>query len=410
MSFSKPQLAVYTCPNRFRVLITGRRFGKTHLAMYELLRFASRKANSKIFYVAPTYRMAKEIMWKQLKKKVTEHKWIKYANETELSLTLRNGSQISLKGADKSPDNLRGVGLDFLLLDEYADIPFEAWSEVLRPTISDRHVTGNVLFVGTPRGFGNWSYEIYQKGLGNDPEWKSFKFTTLDGGQVDQDEIDQAMKDLDERTFRQEYMASFETYSGVVYYNFSRDENVRKCTYDKDLIIHVGLDFNIDPMSACLFHIKNGNIEVFDEIVIYSSNTDEFIDELLSRYNKNKIIIYPDPASRQRKTSAGGRTDLTILQNAGFIVKCKSTHALVRDRINSVNSKLKAFDGKRSIFIDGSCKTLINSLMKQIYKEGTTQPEKNNGYDHMTDALGYAVEFLFPITSNLPKSQPKRFS
>ncbi len=410
MSFSKPQLAVYTCPNRFRVLITGRRFGKTHLAMYELLRFASRKANSKIFYVAPTYRMAKEIMWKQLKKKVTEHKWIKYANETELSLTLRNGSQISLKGADKSPDNLRGVGLDFLLLDEYADIPFEAWSEVLRPTISDRHVTGNVLFVGTPRGFGNWSYEIYQKGLGNDPEWKSFKFTTLDGGQVDQDEIDQAMKDLDERTFRQEYMASFETYSGVVYYNFSRDENVRKCTYDKDLIIHVGLDFNIDPMSACLFHIKNGNIEVFDEIVIYSSNTDEFIDELLSRYNKNKIIIYPDPASRQRKTSAGGRTDLTILQNAGFIVKCKSTHALVRDRINSVNSKLKAFDGKRSIFIDGSCKTLINSLMKQIYKEGTTQPEKNNGYDHMTDALGYAIEFLFPITSNLPKSQPKRFS
>ena len=410
MAFSKPQLAVYTCPNRFRVLITGRRFGKTHLAMYELLRFASRKANSKIFYVAPTYRMAKEIMWKQLKKKVTEHKWIKYANETELSLTLRNGSQISLKGADKSPDNLRGVGLDFLLLDEYADIPFEAWSEVLRPTISDRHVTGNVLFVGTPRGFGNWSYEIYQKGLGSDPEWKSFKFTTLDGGQVDQDEIDQAMKDLDERTFRQEYMASFETYSGVVYYNFSRDENVRKCTYDKDLIIHVGLDFNIDPMSACLFHIKNGNIEVFDEIVIYSSNTDEFIDELLSRYNKNKIIIYPDPASRQRKTSAGGRTDLTILQNAGFIVKCKSTHALVRDRINSVNSKLKAFDGKRSIFIDGSCKTLINSLMKQIYKEGTTQPEKNNGYDHMTDALGYAIEFLFPITSNLPKSQPKRFS
>ena len=71
MAFSEPQLAVYTCPNRFRVLITGRRFGKTHLAMYELLRFASRKPNSKIFYVAPTYRMSKEIMWKPLKKKVT---------------------------------------------------------------------------------------------------------------------------------------------------------------------------------------------------------------------------------------------------------------------------------------------------------------------------------------------------
>ena len=168
MPFSKPQLAVYTCPNRFRVLITGRRFGKTHLAMYELLRFASRKPNSKIFYVAPTYRMSKEIMWKQIKKLTTEKRWIKYANETELTLVLRNGSQISLKGADKSPDNLRGVGLDFLLLDEYADIPVEAWTEVLRPTISDKHVTGNVLFIGTPRGYGNWSYDIYQKGLGSD--------------------------------------------------------------------------------------------------------------------------------------------------------------------------------------------------------------------------------------------------
>ncbi len=98
------------------------------------------------------------------------------------------------------------------------------------------------------------------------------------------------------------------------------------------------------------------------------------------------------------------------MQNAGLNVKAKNTHALVRDRINSVNSKLKAFDGKRSIFINPSCKTLINSLMKQVYKEGTNQPEKGNGYDHMTDALGYAIEYLFPITSNLPKSQPKRFS
>jgi phage terminase large subunit len=98
------------------------------------------------------------------------------------------------------------------------------------------------------------------------------------------------------------------------------------------------------------------------------------------------------------------------LQNANLNVKCKSTHALVRDRINSVNSKLKSFDGKRSIVINPSCKTLINSLMKQVYKENTTQPEKGNGYDHMTDALGYAIEYLFPITSNLPKSKPKRFS
>ncbi len=406
---SEPQRQVCSSTKRFRVLVTGRRFGKTHLCLTEILRKARFSDNGKIFYVSPTYRMSKEIMWKQLKKKVKELRWVKYINETELTVVLINNCQISLKGADKSADNLRGVGLNFLVLDEFADIPEEAWSEVLRPTISDKHVNGEVLFVGTPKGMGNWSFEMYQKGKSEDPEWASWKFTTIEGGQVEEHEIEQAKKDLDERSFRQEYLASFETYNGVVYYNFDREQNVKPCKYDPQAIIHVGLDFNIDPMSACLFHLKNGVAEFFDEIVIYSSNTDEFVDELLSRYPKNKIIVYPDPASRQRKTSAGGRTDLTILQNAGLNVKCRNTHALVRDRINSVNSRLKNFDGKKNIFIDPSCKNLINSLTKQMYKEGTNQPEKS-GYDHMSDALGYGIEYIFPITSNLPPSQPKRFS
>ena len=406
---SEPQKQVCLSNKRFRVLVTGRRFGKTHLCLTEILRKARFADNGKIFYVSPTYRMSKEIMWKQLKKKVKELRWVKYINETELTVILVNNCQISLKGADKSADNLRGVGLNFLVIDEFSDVPEEAWSEVLRPTISDKHVNGEVLFVGTPKGMGNWSFEMYQKGKSEDPEWASWKFTTIEGGQVEEHEIEQAKKDLDERSFRQEYLASFETYNGVVYYNFDREQNVKPCKYDPQAIIHVGLDFNIDPMSACLFHLKNGVAEFFDEIVIYSSNTDEFVDELLSRYPKNKIIVYPDPASRQRKTSAGGRTDLTILQNAGLNVKCRNTHALVRDRINSVNSRLKNFDGNKNILIDPSCKNLINGLMKQMYKEGTNQPEKN-GNDHMNDALGYAIEYIFPITSNLPPSQPKRFS
>lgn len=409
MPLSEPQKEVIASNKRFRVLITGRRFGKTHLCMMELLRKGRDNPNGKIFYVSPTYRMSKEIMWKNLKKTIKFLRWDKYINETELTVVLRNNCQISLKGADKSADNLRGVGLNFLVLDEFADIPQEAWSEVLRPTISDKHVQGSVLFVGTPKGFGNWSYEMYQKGKSGDPEWASWRYTTIEGGQVEAHEIEQAKKDLDERSFRQEYEASFETYTGVVYYNFDREQNVKPVKYQPDSIIHVGLDFNIDPMSGCLFHVKNGVSEFFDEIVIYSSNTEEFIDELLRRYPKNKVIIYPDPACRQRKTSAGGRTDLTLLQNAGLNVKCKNTHALVRDRINSVNSRLKNFDGNRNILIDPSCKNLINSLTKQMYKEGTNIPEKS-GHDHMTDALGYAIEYIFPISSNLPPSKPKRFS
>ncbi len=409
MKLSKPQKEVFDNSTRFRVLITGRRFGKTFLCMLELLKFASRNPNGKIFYVSPTYRMSKEIMWKFLKKQIKELNWGKYTNESELSVILKNNCQISLKGADKSPDNLRGVGLNFLCLDEFADIPQEAWTEVLRATVSDKYANGHVLFTGTPRGFGNWSYEMFQKGQSEDREWKSWKYTTLQGGQVEDHEIEQAKKDLDSRSFRQEYEASFETYAGVVYYNFDRQQNVRAIQQDQDAVIHVGLDFNIDPMSACLCYIKNDIAYFFDEIVIYSSNTDELITELLQRYPNRKIIVYPDPAARQRRTSAGGRTDLTLLQNSGLSVKCRGTHALVRDRINSVNSRLSNNNGKRYIYIDPSCKNLINSLMKQTYKEGTNQPEKN-GFDHMTDAMGYLIEYLYPITNNLPPKQPMRFS
>ncbi len=354
MPLSEPQKEVIKSNKRFRVLITGRRFGKTHLCLVEILRQARHCDNGKIFYVSPTYRMSKEIMWKQLKKMVKELRWDKYINETELTVVLVNNCQISLKGADKSSDNLRGVGLNFLVLDEFADIPEEAWTEVLRPTISDKYVNGKVLFVGTPKGFGNWSYDMFQRGQAGDPEWQSWKFTTIEGGQVEAHEIEQAKKDLDARSFRQEYEASFETYAGVVYYNFDRSKNVRPVQYDPNAIVHIGMDFNIDPMSACLFHVKQGVSTFFKEIVIYSSNTQEMIDEIARQYDPKKVIVYPDPASRQRKTSAGGKTDLMLLQNAGFNVKCKPTHALVRDRINSVNSRLCNYEGKRFIYIDPS--------------------------------------------------------
>ena len=121
-------------------------------------------------------------------------------------------------------------------------------------------------------------------------------------------------------------------------------------------------------------------------------------------------MVYPDPSARQRKTSAGGITDLAILKNFGFDVKCKNTAPLVRDRINAVNSKLKNVNGKSSLFIVKSCKNAIKSIERQIYKEGTHIPDKDSGYDHMNDALGYLVEYNFPLRRNFAPSQPKRWS
>jgi hypothetical protein len=405
MALTKPQKKVISNEARFRVLITGRRFGKTFLAINELAKFAS-KPNQRVWYVAPTYRQAKAICWNVLKEKMIYHKWVKNINHSDLTITLKNNSQITLRGSDNE-QSLRGVGLNFLCIDEFADVSQEAWYEVLRPTLSD--TKGHALFCGSPRGFGNWSYELFKQGETN-KDWASFKYTTIEGGNVDKDEVEQAKQDLDIRTFQQEYEATFVNYSGMIYYNFNRQNNIIEKYQKETAILHIGLDFNVDPMSAVVCIIVNEKIIVVDEIQIYSSNTQEMCDEIKNRYKNKQIVVYPDPSARQRKTSAGGFTDLSILKNAGFDVKCKNTAPLIRDRINAVNAKLKNVNGKNSLFIVKSCKNVIKSIERQIYKEGTHVPDKDSGYDHMNDALGYLIEFNFPLRRNFAPSQPKRWS
>ena len=405
MPLTQPQSEVIKDNSRFRVLITGRRFGKTYLAINELAKFAS-KTNQKVWYVAPTYRQAKQICWVELKDRLLAHKWVKNINNSDLTITLKNNSKITLRGADNE-QSLRGVGLDFIVLDEFADIHKEAWYEVLRPTLSD--TGGHALFCGSPRGFGNWSYELFKQGETN-KDWSSFKYTTLEGGQVSDDEIQQAKQDLDLRTFQQEYEATFVNYSGMIYYNFNRQKNIIEKYTKPTNFLHIGLDFNVDPMTAVVCAIEKDVVTVIDEIQIYSSNTQEMCEEIRNRYRNKSIVVYPDPSARQRKTSAGGFTDISILKNAGFDVRCRSTAPLVRDRINSVNSRLKNANGKNNLYIVKSCKNVIKSIERQIYKEGTNIPDKDSGYDHMNDALGYLVEYNFPLRRNFVASPPKRWS
>ena len=191
-----------------------------------------------------------------LKEMMLRHRWVKRINESDLSLLLKNNTLISLKGADND-QSLRGVGLNFIVLDEFADIKPQAWYEVLRPTLSD--TLGHALFCSSPKDL--ILLMIY---IQKDPEWQSFKYTTLEGGQVSESEIEQAKNDLDERTFQQEYLATFVNYA-VSSYNFDRNKNIIDSYKKKFKTIHVGQDFNIDPMVAVVSVIENDKIFIIDE-------------------------------------------------------------------------------------------------------------------------------------------------
>jgi hypothetical protein len=234
IDLTRPQSRIFTNTSRFRVVVAGRRFGKTFLSVAELMRQAATKDDANVWYVAPTYRAAKDIAWDMLKT-IIDPSLIFKTNESELSIKLINGSTISLKGAEK-PDNLRGRSLDFVVMDEFADMRPETWSEVLRASLSDRQ--GGCLFIGTPKG-RNHFYDLWTQDY---DDWQSFQYTTLDGGNVPDYEIEAAKRDLDERTFKQEYEAAFVNYSGIIYYNFDRKDSVKSCpfTWDDEKFIDKG--------------------------------------------------------------------------------------------------------------------------------------------------------------------------
>ena len=406
MALSVKQQAIADCPTRFRCVLAGRRGGKTFLAMREVCRFAS-KPNSIVWMLANSRQQIKSLCWNKLKKKLNSLRWVANTNESELTITLKNGSMICLKSAEQG-DNLRGESLDFICIDEFCDIDLEEiWAQIIRPALSDKK--GHALFTGTPKAGNQAARDLYDKHLTN-KNWASFSYTTEEGGFVDADEIEQARQDLAPKVFSQEYLANWENFAGIIFGEFG-DHNiqeVRKPTATEPVFI--GMDFNVTPCSAVIGRQTRTGIEIYDEIYLENSNTTEMIDEIKNRYPTNPITVFPDPAGVQRKTSAGGNTDIRLLEMAGFATRYHRQHPLVRDRINSGNSLFfKRDDGSTRFTIDPKCKKTITCLKNWAYKTDTMIPAKDSGFDHGCDALTYMIQFLFPITKPVEASAPQRF-
>jgi Terminase large subunit, T4likevirus-type, N-terminal len=407
-----PQWNVFRCPERFRVLVAGRRFGKTYLALTELCQAAWGQGRL-AWYVAPTYKQAKRIAWKPLKE-LTRPYWAARPNETDLRIELTSGGTICLRGADNY-DSLRGDGLDFLVLDEYASIAREAWTEVLRPALADKQ--GRALFIGTPRGFNHF-YELVES-ADTQPDWKKFQFTTAEGGNVSRQELQSAARELDERTYRQEFEASFENLGvGRSYYAFDAAHNIGKLGFSHQLPLSWAIDFNMNPLCSVLAQVYQGQVYILEEMILPDSNTLAACEELLSRTQKWNtgvpldVYVYGDATGEQRRTSAS-RTDWQIVKD--FFgryrdryqahIRVPSSNPPVRDRINCVNALLRNHAGQHRMLVDQSCKHLIKDFEQVCWK---ADPHGNPLADldksdpmrtHVSDAVGYLVAHQFPMRS-----------
>lgn len=205
--------------HRFRVVCCGRRFGKTTLAIQEILGKAVYR-ESRIVYIAPTYQQARDIAWAELKKALEP--LAVSINESRLEITIRNKkgttSVIFLRGWE-NVDTLRGQKFDFMVIDEVAMMRnfMEQWQEVLRPTLTD--TKGEAMFISTPRGYNHF-YDLFNT---IDEDFRSFHFTSYDNPHLPHEEIDKARLELSEDSFAQEYMADFRKAVGLAHKEWNRE-------------------------------------------------------------------------------------------------------------------------------------------------------------------------------------------
>lgn len=440
------QQGYWRSTHRFNVVPAGRRSGKTEFFKRKLVRraFAARTDWVPAFFAgAPTRDQAKRIFWEDLKALVGRDMMAKPPSETDLMIKTVTGAEIWVVGLDK-PERIEGKPWDGGGLDEYGNMKPTAWPMNVRPALSDRK--GWCDFLGVPEGRNHY-YELNNQALasmdelGDKSDWASFTWPSRDI--LDAAEIASAMRDLDELTFDQEYNASFVNFEGRAYYAFNDKEHCKALKYDPRAVLVFCFDFNVEPGVAVVIQEQQlpGQFEraplpaprggkpipnpqgalmldrplfgtgVIGEVHIpRNSNTPAVCRKLIKdwEHHKGPVRCYGDATGGARGTAKVDGSDWDLIEKElrpvfkdRLTFRVKEANPKERSRINAVNSRLRSVFGDVRLMVDRSKAphmvkdldgvTLLKGGSGEIDKKAT--PELT----HMSDAVGYYVDFEYPV-------------
>lgn len=258
---------------RFKVLAAGRRWGKTRLGVYLCLKVAIE--GGRAWWVAPSYPIA-SVGWRdltQLARQIPET----IIREGDRIVRMPGGGWVQIKSAD-NPDSLRGEGLDFVVLDECAFMREAAWTQALRPALSDRQ--GGALFISTPKGRG-WFWYAYQRGLDGDGLWRSWRYPTSANPYIEPSEIDIAQSGLPERVFAQEYMAEFLEDAGGV---FRRVADATIASPQERAAFRIDADGKVGKQHGYVIGVDWGKQADFTVLAVLDCDTAELV--YMDRFNQ----------------------------------------------------------------------------------------------------------------------------
>jgi len=251
---------------RWNLLVCHRRFGKTVLAVNELIKKAITNQNKapRYAYVAPLYRQAKQIAWDYLKEFTRVVPGIRF-NESDLRVDFPSGARIQLFGAD-APDSMRGIYLDGVVLDEYADMPARVFTEILRPALADR--AGWALFIGSAKGNTSF-HELYER-VKDDENWFVRVYKASETGVIHPSELDDAKSLMDEDEYNQEFECSWTASIKGAYYSTQmaeaeREGRIMTVPYERNLPVQTAWDLGVgDSTSIWFFQVHGPEVRIID--------------------------------------------------------------------------------------------------------------------------------------------------
>jgi len=422
-------------PHRFNTVHAGRRSGKTERAKRKLVKKAMTATTSwvpRFFAAAPTRDQARGIYWDDLKALTPIEFLASRPSESRLMIKLKNGSEIWVVGMDK-PERIEGQPWDGGILDEIDNMKPAAWGANVRPALSDR--MGWCDLIGVPEGRKRL-YELdraakaMMQAEGDLSEWGSY--TWFSSEILLPSEIAAAKRDLDELTFQQEYEGSFISFEGRAYYVFYENIHCAPLKYDPQQAIALCFDFNVEPgvCAICQEQPLPGQFErdkdglmilsrplwgtgVIGEVYIpRNSNTPAVCRKVVQDWGKHpgKVVCYGDATGGARGTAQTQGSDWDLIKQEfkpafgdRVSYKVKAGNPAERSRVNAVNSRFKSASGEIKMMVDPvKAPNVVKDFEGvQLLKGGSGEIDKKAtpALTHISDAIGYRVEFDFPIVS-----------
>jgi hypothetical protein len=376
--------------------------GKSLALCHEAIRLTYLDAGRTGLIGAPTYPMLRDSTQATFFEICEESRLPYWFNKANNTVSMKDtGSTILFRSLDDY-ERLRGTNLAWFGVDEMTYTTEESWMRLEGRLRDPRAPTLCGFGVWTPKGF-DWVY-------------RRFKSEPVEGYELIEaapfenrhllkkvpDFYERLKASYDEKFFRQEALGCYLSLaSGQVYYAFDRQENTGRFEADASQPLLWSWDFNLNPMCSVICQERDESIVMLDEIVIETSSTPEVCREFLARFGHHRggIEVYGD-ASGGHGHTVTGKSDFHIIREFFQAhpelrgqVRVAQANPAVRDRVNTVNARLRNAQGERRLLVDVRCKETIKDLEEVCYKPGTSQidKEKDPKRSHLSDALGYCL-------------------